>query len=232
MSGLQGARSGVPSRSESRADDDARPWTIAVPAEPEDTGIFSQDPGDVELASGLPHHPDSLQNPATCLAADMRSAFEASSAHGQATEPSASRIEDDRGEADAASASHSQRECRSTQESRSTHDTRASQGNYAVRPSFAQMRQRSMPSACWRDQSTFCWRPVQVDVFSLGSFTFKGMDRDQRIAQVLPTALASRLELFSHVLKRGKATCTKQDDSHLHTVTTWLPEIVGLMVAR
>ncbi len=232
MPSLQGAQSGVPLRSASNVDDDAPPWTIAVPAEPGDNRIFSQDPGDLELASGLPHHPDSLQNPAAFLAADMSSAPEAASTHGQATEPSASRIEDDRGQVNAVSASHAPQECHSTQEFRSTHDNHASQGNNAARPAFAQMRQRSMPAACWQDQSTFCWRPVQVDVFSLGSFTFKGMDRDQRIAQVLPTALASRLELFSHVLKRGKATCTKQDDSHLHAVTMWLPEIVGLMVAR
>ena len=76
------------------------------------------------------------------------------------------------------------------------------------------------------------WQAVDVDVFSLGSFAFKGMAGQWQIAQVLPSALTARLELFSHVLKRGKATCTRQDDSQLHSVKMWLPEISGLQLAR
>ena len=76
------------------------------------------------------------------------------------------------------------------------------------------------------------WLGVDVDVFSLGSFAFKGMGGQWQIAQVLPSALTARLELFSHVLKRGKATCTRQDDSQLHSMKMWLPDISGLQLAR
>ena len=76
------------------------------------------------------------------------------------------------------------------------------------------------------------WQAVDVDVFSLGSFAFKGMAGQWQIAQVLPSALIARLELFSHVLKRGKATCTRRDDSQLHCVKMWLPDISGLQLAR
>ncbi|KAK9842884.1 hypothetical protein WJX74_003872 [Apatococcus lobatus] len=73
---------------------------------------------------------------------------------------------------------------------------------------------------------------VCVEIFSLGSFTFKGTAGEWQVAQVLPAALAARLALFSHVLKRGKATCTRQDDSRLHSIEMWLPEIAGLRLAR
>ncbi|KAK9835452.1 hypothetical protein WJX74_000339 [Apatococcus lobatus] len=76
------------------------------------------------------------------------------------------------------------------------------------------------------------WQAVEVEVYSLGSFAFKGMGGQWQIAQVLPSSLTARLELFSHVLKRGKATCTRQDDSQLHSVKMWLPEISGLQLAR
>ena len=76
------------------------------------------------------------------------------------------------------------------------------------------------------------WQAVDVSIFSLGSFVFKGMAGEWQIAQVLPSVLVSRLELFSHVLRRGKATCTRQDDSQLHSIKMWLPEIDGLRLAR
>ena len=81
-------------------------------------------------------------------------------------------------------------------------------------------------------EATIQWQAVDVNIFSLGSFVFKGMGGEWQIAQVLPSVLVSRLELFSHVLKRGKATCTRQDDSHLHSIKMWLPEIEGLRLAR
>lgn len=80
--------------------------------------------------------------------------------------------------------------------------------------------------------TTSRWQSVGVDVYSLGSFAFKGMAGQWEIAQVLPSPLAARLELFSHVLKRGKATCTRQDDKQLHSVKMRLPDISGLVLAR
>ena len=85
--------------------------------------------------------------------------------------------------------------------------------------------------AAKKPASCIAWHPVGVDVYSLGSFAFKGMNKQQHIAQVVPTALASRLELFSHVVKRGKATCIKQDDSHIQSVTMWLPDLTGLKMS-
>ena len=82
-----------------------------------------------------------------------------------------------------------------------------------------------------KPESCIFWQPVGVDIYSLGSFAFKGMNKHQHIAQVVPSALASRLELFSHVVKRGKATCIKQDDRHIQSVTMWLPDLTGLKMA-
>ncbi len=78
----------------------------------------------------------------------------------------------------------------------------------------------------------FRQQAVEVEFYSLGTFRFKGLGGDWGIAQVLPSALASRLELFSHVLKRGKATCIQQEHSHLRSAKMWLSEIAGLKLAR
>ncbi len=91
----------------------------------------------------------------------------------------------------------------------------------------------AVPSQAGTKKPASCisWQPVGVDIYSLGSFAFKGINKQQHIAQVVPTALASRLELFRHVVKRGKATCIKQDDSHIQSVTMWLPDLTGLKLA-
>ena len=81
------------------------------------------------------------------------------------------------------------------------------------------------------ESANFVWQGVNLDVFSLGSFQFKGMAGNREIAQVLPSALRARLELFSHVLKRSKATCIRQDDTKLHAVQMWLPDITDMQMA-
>lgn len=81
------------------------------------------------------------------------------------------------------------------------------------------------------DSTSFVWQGVNLDVYSLGSFQFKGMAGNREIAQVLPSALGARLELFSHVLKRSKATCIRQDDTKLHAVQMWMPDITDMQMA-
>ena len=81
------------------------------------------------------------------------------------------------------------------------------------------------------DSTSFVWQGVNLDVYSLGSFQFKGMAGNREIAQVLPSKLGARLELFSHVLKRSKATCTRQDDTKLHSVQMWMPDITDMQMA-
>ena len=82
------------------------------------------------------------------------------------------------------------------------------------------------------DSTNPVWQGVNLDVYSLGSFQFKGMAGNREIAQVLPSALGARLELFSHVLKRSKATCIRQDDTKLHSVRMWMLDITDMQVAR
>ncbi|KAK9864492.1 hypothetical protein WJX84_005112 [Apatococcus fuscideae] len=73
---------------------------------------------------------------------------------------------------------------------------------------------------------------VDVDVYSLGLFAFKGLASHRQIAQLIPTSLSERLALFPHVLKRGKATCITADSKLLATSTAILPDVSGLVLAR
>ena len=210
LPGLQGGPSGISAgRTASGADNEARHWTIAVPAEPSAAQSTTQ-AGHLELASLIQHIADAEGStlPHQLSASSGLSASHAAIAQGSASFARAS--------------SHEHRR-------RTDSDMQAAGSPFAHAP----LRQPSKaPSGNWQDQSPFRWQAVEVDIYSLGRFVFKGMSRPQQIVQVLPTALTSRLALFSHVLKRGKATCIQQDDRHLHSVRMWLPDIAGLDVAR
>lgn len=73
---------------------------------------------------------------------------------------------------------------------------------------------------------------LDVEVYSLGVFAFKGLAAHRQIAQLMPTTLTERLSLFPHVLKRGKAICVTPDNSLLAVATAVLPDVSGLTLAR
>ena len=82
------------------------------------------------------------------------------------------------------------------------------------------------------DSTSFPQKLVDVEVYSLGMFAFKGLTAHRRIAQLMPTSLSERLSLFPHVLKRGKATCVTYDNRLLAVTTAVLPDVSGLTLAQ
>ena len=232
--GLQGTSSGVsPSRLGSGVDNEALHWTIAVPEEASEAAI-AQQAGRLELMAGLLHPPDgalSLHPAGGCTNLDAPSSAPAANFQTTANPPfldidHSGQLER-RGSA--ATAMQSALEHHALDGAPAYQKDRVTDASLDYSPS----RQRVGPTCGSRqDPSKIRMQNVEVDIYSLGTFAFKGMGREQRIAHVLPTTLASRLALFSHVLKRGKATCTQQDDEYLHSVTMWLPDIAGLKIAR
>ena len=211
MPGLQGSTPGALSdlsRSESRADDDTAHWTIAVPAISSEAMAATQ-AANLELASchippsghsSIPNVPPESWNIATSPLSL------ATCPQDQEALPSATSTSNGRLVADVPDADQPSQEPRGSDSECAVQAHAATQSSPAGMP-FQQSTLLSHGS--WQDHSDLCWQAIDVNIYSLGSFAFKGMGRDQHIAQVLPTALISRLALFSHVLKRGKATLHK-----------------------
>ena len=82
------------------------------------------------------------------------------------------------------------------------------------------------------DSSSIPQRLLDVEVYSLGMFAFKGLAAHRQIAQLMPSSLSERLALFPHALKRGKATCVTPDNKLLAVTTVVLPDVSGLTLAR
>lgn len=82
------------------------------------------------------------------------------------------------------------------------------------------------------DSSSFPQRLVDVEVYSLGMFAFKGLTAHRQIAQLMPSSLSERLALFPHVLKRGKATCVTYDNRLLAVTAALLPDVSGLTLSQ
>ena len=82
------------------------------------------------------------------------------------------------------------------------------------------------------ESSSIPQKLLDVEVYSLGIFAFKGLAAHRQIAQLMPTTLSERLALFPHVLKRGKAICVTPDNSLLAVATAVLPDVSGLTLTR
>ncbi|KAK9831232.1 hypothetical protein WJX74_008532 [Apatococcus lobatus] len=82
------------------------------------------------------------------------------------------------------------------------------------------------------ESSSIPQKLLDVEVYSLGMFAFKGLAAHRQIAQLMPTNLSERLALFPHALKRGKATCVTPDNKLLAVATAVLPDVSGLTLAR
>ena len=103
------------------------------------------------------------------------------------------------------------------------------QHQLSISPSCIPIQTASIPVD---DSSSIPQKLVDVEVYSLGTFAFKGLAAHRQIAQLMPTSLSERLALFPHVLKRGKATCVTSDSRLLAVSTAVLPDVSGLVLAR
>lgn len=69
-----------------------------------------------------------------------------------------------------------------------------------------------------------CRRQIEVDIFSIGLFKFKGVTGSYQVVQLLPQELRGRNEHFPANLSRGKAVCMQRDVGLLGSVTVSIPD--------
>ena len=70
----------------------------------------------------------------------------------------------------------------------------------------------------------FCRRQVEVDIFNIGVFKFKGVTGSYQVVQLLPQELRGRNEHWPASLTRGKAVCMQRDVSLLGSVSVSIPD--------